>query len=93
MAGRKRHTPEQIVRKLRQGQELAAGGSDVAEIARQLGVSVPTYYAWRKQYGTMSIDDVQEFKDLKSENAMLKKLLAEAESEKAALREIAKGKF
>ena len=50
MAGRKRHTPEQIIRKLRHGDELAAKGIDVEEIARQLDVSVPTLYDWRKQY-------------------------------------------
>ena len=54
MAGRKRHTPEQIIRKLRQGDELAATGADVEEIVRQLDVSVPTLYNWRKQYGGMN---------------------------------------
>ena len=53
MAGRKRHTLEQIIRKLRHGDELAATGADVEEIARQLDVSVPTLYNWRKQYGGM----------------------------------------
>ncbi|ULD45128.1 transposase [Rhodococcus qingshengii] len=94
MAGRKRHTPEQIIRKLRHGDELAAKGTDVEEIARQLDVSVPTLYNWRKQYGGRTgADDAKEFKELKNENALLKKLLAEAELEKAALKEIAKGKF
>ncbi|MBY6382505.1 transposase [Rhodococcus erythropolis] len=80
-------------RKLRHGDELAAKGTDVEEIARQLDVSVPTLYNWRKQYGGMKADDAKEFKELKNENALLKKLLAEAELEKAALKEIAKGKF
>lgn len=93
MAGRNRHTPEQIIRKLRQGDELAAKGTDVEEIARQLDVSVPTLYNWRKQYGGMKADDAKEFKELKNENALLKRLLAEAELEKAALKEIAKGKL
>eukprot|EP01133_Synstelium_polycarpum_P023214 gene23214-27840_t len=82
-----------IIRKLRHGDELAAKGTDVEEIARQLDVSVPTLYNWRKQYGGMKADDAKEFKELKNENALLKKLLAEAELEKAALKEIAKGKF
>jgi len=60
MAGRKRHTPEQIIRKLRQGDELAAKGTDIEEIARQLDVSVPTLYNWRKQYGGMKADDAKE---------------------------------
>ncbi|OFV79280.1 transposase [Rhodococcus erythropolis] len=54
---------------------------------------MPTLYNWRKQYGGMKADDAKEFKDLKNENALLKKLLAEAELEKAALKEIARGKF
>ena len=90
MAGRKRHTPEQIIRKLRHGDELAATGADDEEIARQLDVSVPTLYNWRKQYGGMKADDAKEFNELKNENALLKKLLAEAELEKAALKEIAR---
>nr|WP_256938697.1 transposase [Rhodococcus qingshengii] len=76
-----------------QGDELAAKGTDIEEIARQLDVSVPTLYYWRKQYGGMKADDVKEFKELKNENVLLKKLLAEAELEKATLKEIAKGKF
>ena len=67
MAGRKRHTPEQIIRKLRHGDELAATGADDEEIARQLDVSVPTLYNWRKQYGGMKADDAKEFKELKNE--------------------------
>ncbi|MCE4267274.1 transposase [Rhodococcus globerulus] len=63
MAGRRRHTPEQIIRKLRQGDELAATGADVEEIARQLDVSVPTLYSWRKQYGGMKADDAKDFKE------------------------------
>ena len=90
MAGRKRHTSEQVIRKLRQGDELAAAAADVEEIARQLDVSVPTLYIWRKQYGGMKAEAAKEFKELKNEDALLKKLLAEAELEKAALREIAK---
>ncbi|MDF3319739.1 IS3 family transposase [Rhodococcus sp. C3V] len=93
MAGCKRHTPQQIIRKLCQGDELAASGADIEQIARQLDVSVPTLYNWRKQYGGMKADDAKEFKELKNENALLKKLLAEAELEKATLKEIARGKF
>ena len=93
MAGRKRHTPEQIIPKRRHGDELAATGTDIEEIARQLDVSVPTLYNWRKQYGGMKADDAKEFKELKNENALLKKLLAEAELEKAALKGNRSGKI
>ena len=82
--------PNRSSEKLRHGDELAATGADDEEIARQLDVSVPTLYNWRKQYGGMKADDAKEFKELKNENALLKKLLAEAELEKAALKEIAR---
>ncbi|MDV8071363.1 transposase [Rhodococcus sp. IEGM 1366] len=91
MAGAKRHTPERIIRKLRQGDELTAKGPDVEEIARQLDISAPTPNNWRKQYGDMKADDVKESKELENESAQLKRLFSEAELEKAALKEIAKG--
>ncbi|MGW8538481.1 transposase [Rhodococcus qingshengii] len=58
-----RHTPEQIIRKLHHGEELAATGADVEKIARQLDVSVPTLYNWREQYGGMKADDAKEFQE------------------------------
>jgi transposase-like protein len=90
MAGRRRHTPEQIIRKLRQGDELAATGADVEEIARQLDVSVPTLYSWRKLLRRHESRRRQRFQGTGNENALLKKLLAEAELVKAALKEIAR---
>ncbi|MCW4352588.1 IS3 family transposase [Hoyosella sp. YIM 151337] len=93
MAGRKRHTPEEIIRKLRKADELAARDTDVDEIARQLGISTATLYNWRKQYGGMKADDAKRLKELDAENKRLKRLLAEAELEKDALREIGQGKL
>lgn len=82
---RKRHTPEQVVRKLTEADRLLAQGADTAEVARQLGVSEQTYFRWRNQFGAL--------KELEKENARLKRLLADAELEKDALREIAEGNF
>lgn len=93
MATRKKHSPEEIVRKLQQADRLAAEGTTVAEICRQLQVAQPTYYKWRQQFAGMSVQDAKELKALREENARLKRLVAEAELEKLALREIAKGKF
>ncbi len=93
MATRKKHSPEEIVRKLQQADRLAAEGNTVAEICRQLQVAEPTYYKWRKQFAGMSVEDAKELKALREENARLKRLVAEAELEKLALKEIAKGKF
>ena len=93
MTTRKRHTPEQVVRKLTQADRLLAEGNDVADVCRELGVSEQTYYRWRNQFGGLKADDAKRLKDLERENATLKRLLADAELEKAALKEIASGNF
>jgi putative transposase len=90
---RRRHTPEQIVRKLREADRLLAEGQEVPEVAKHLEVSEATYHRWRTQYGGLKADDVRRLKELEGENARLKRLLAEAELEKDALRELAKGNF
>jgi transposase-like protein len=93
MAGRKRHSAEDIVRKLRRADELAAAGKTGEEIAADLGVSPATLYNWRRVYGGMDAGAAKELKELRKQNSRLKRLLAEAELEKDALREVAKGKF
>ncbi|QHD88374.1 IS3 family transposase (plasmid) [Gordonia sp. JH63] len=93
MAGRKRHSAEDIVRKLRRADELAAEGKNGEEIAADLEVSAATLYNWRRQYGGMDADAAKELKELREQNGRLKRLLADAELEKDALREIAKGKI
>jgi putative transposase len=92
MAGRKRHSAEDIVRKLRRADELAEGKTG-EEIAAELEVSSATLYNWRRTYGGMDVDAAKELKELREQNSRLKRLLAEAELEKDALREVAKGKF
>ena len=93
MANRKRHTPEQVVGELGQPDRMLADGTDVAAVCRQLGISEQTYYQWRNQYGKLKADDAKRLKDLEKQNATLKRLLAEAELEKAALKELAEGNF
>ena len=68
-------------------------GKDVADVCRELAVSEQTYYRWRNQFGGLKADDAEAAKDLERENAALKRLLADAELEKAALKEIARGNF
>ena len=89
----KRHSPEQVVRKLGQADRLLAGGADIAAVCRELGVSEQTYYRWRNQYGGLNAEDAKRLKELEKQNATLKRLLAEAELEKAALKELAEGDF
>ncbi|WP_155827027.1 IS3 family transposase [Jongsikchunia kroppenstedtii] len=93
MAGRKRHSAEDIVRKLRRSDELAAEGKGTEEIAAALEVSTQTLYNWRRSHGGMDVDAAKELKELRDQNSRLKRLLADAELEKDALREIAKGKI
>jgi transposase len=90
---RRRHTPEQIVRKLREADRLLAEGIEVPEVAKALEVSEPTYHRWRAQFGGMKADDVKRLKDLERENQTLKRIVADKELENVALREIAKGNF
>jgi putative transposase len=93
MSGRKKHSAEEIVRKLRRADELAAGGMTGEQVAADLGISPATLYSWRRAYGGMDADAAKELKELREQNQRLKRLLADAELEKDALREIAKGKW
>ena len=93
MTTRKRHTPEQVVRKLTQADRLLGEGKEVADVCRELQVSEQTYYRWRNQFGGLKADDAKKLKELERENATLKRLLADAQLEKAALEEIAQGNF
>jgi len=90
---RRRHTPEQVIRKLREADRLLAEGKDVAEVARHLEVSEQTYHRWRNQFGGMKADDVRRLKELEVENARLKRIVADKELENLALREVAKGNW
>ena len=89
----KRHTPEQIVRKLREADRLLAEGSDLDAVCRHLEVSVQTYQRWRSQFKAMRPEDVVRLKQLEKENARLKRLLAEKVLDNDMLREVARGNF
>src|SRR5215208_4110414 len=82
MTMRKRHTPEQVVRKLTQADRMLADGKDVADVCRELQVSEQTYYRWRNQFGGLKAEDAKRLKELERENSTLKRLLADAELEK-----------
>ena len=90
---RNRHTPEQIIRKLREADADLAGGISVPEICKKLGVAENTYYRWRNQYGGMKADEMKRLKDLERENTALKRIVADKELENLALREIARGNW
>ena len=90
---RRKHTPEQIIRKLREGDRLLGEGRSVGEVAKCLEVSEQTFHRWRHQYGGMKADDVRELKDLRRENATLKRIVADKELEVIALKEVSKGNW
>ena len=89
----RRHTPEQVVRKLREADRLLAEGTELVDVCRQLEISIQTYQRWRSQYKAMRPEDVVRLKQLEKENARLKRLLAEKELDNDMLREVARGNF
>ena len=92
MAG-KRDKPEEIVLKLRQVEVLQGQGSSIAEAVRQIGVTQPTYYRWRKDYGGMSRDQLKRLKELETENARLRRAVSDLTLDKMILTETARGNF
>ncbi len=90
---KRRHTPDQVVRKLREADRLLAEGKDVSEVAKHLEISEQTYHRWRNQYGGLKADDAKRLKELASENTALKRIVADKELEIDALKEIARGNF
>ena len=84
---RKQYKAEEIIHKLREAEVLAAQGHKPKEIARQIGVSVQTYYRWRKEYGGMDKSQAKRLKELERENARLKQLVADLSPDKSILEE------
>ena len=93
MAKRQRHTPEQILSKLREAEVKLAKGTEIAQVCKDLAITENTYYRSRREYGGMKVDQAKRLKELERENARLKRLLADAELDKAILKEAASGKY
>lgn len=90
---RRRHTPERVVRKLREADRLLGEGMDLPEVIKQLEVSEQTYFRWRNQFGGMKAEDVKRLKELEAENVRLKRIVADQALENQALKEISKGNW
>jgi transposase-like protein len=90
---RRQHTPEQIVRKLREADRMLGEGSSVVELCKQLMVTEQTYYRWRNQYGGMKADDAKRLKELEKENSRLKKIVADQALDIDILKEVNRGNF
>lgn len=90
---RKRYTPEQIIRHLRQAEVLSSQGRNVSEICREIGITENTYYRWRKEYGGMGVDQAKRLKELERENSRLKRAVADLTLDNLILKEASKGNF
>jgi len=90
---RRRHTPEQIIRKLREAERLLGEGKTIPEAAKALEISENTFHRWRNQYGGMKADDAKRLKELERENARLKTIVADQALENRALKEISRGNW
>ncbi len=91
--GRKRHTAEEIIGKLRTAEIELAKGLSMAEVVRKLGITEQTYYRWRKEYGGLRLDQAKRLKELEKENTRLKRLVADQALDNAILKEVSSGKF
>ena len=89
----KRHTPEQVINKLRQAEVAISAGRTVSEASRQIGVTEQTYYRWRNEYGGLRIDQVKRLKQLETENTRLKRAVADLTLDNQILKETAEGNF
>ena len=91
--GIKRHTPEEIVTKLRQVEVLAGQGMARIDAIRQISIAEQTYYRWRKRYGGMSKGQLKELKRLQKENERLRRAVSDLTLDKLILAEAARGNF
>ena len=93
MKKRKRHRPEQIIRKLREADAMLAAGREVEHVCQALEVSEATFHRWRNQYGGMKAQEMKRLKELEQENRRLKKLVADLTLDKDILKEAMEGNY
>ena len=90
---RTRHSPEQIVVKLRDADAMLATGASIGQICQKLQITEATFHRWRNQYGGMKATEAKRLKELEIENSRLKKLVADLSLDNAMLKEVAKGEW
>lgn len=90
---KKRYNAEDIIHKLREADVLLSQGINVSQVCKRIGVSDQTYYRWRKTYGGMKVDQAKRLKELETENARLKRAVADLTVDKLILKEVAEGKY
>ena len=91
--GKKRHTTEEIVNKLRQADVELAKGQTIAGACKLIGITDQTYFRWRKEYGGLKVDQAKRLKELEQENGKLKRLVAELSLDKQILQDVTRGNF
>ncbi len=89
----KRHTPEQIIRKLREADTMLVVGKTIGQIVQALEISEQTFHRWRQQYGGMKAEEAKRLKTLEQENKRLKKLVADLTLDKDILKEALEGNY
>jgi transposase len=89
----KKYTPEQIIRKLREGEALIGSGMNLDQVAKQLSIGLSTWHRWRAEYQKMTISEARRLKELESENRRLKKIVTNKELEIDMLKEVSRGNF
>ena len=90
---RRRHTPEQVVRKLAEGDKLLGQGQNIEEVTRYLEITESTWHRWRNQYGGMKADDAKRLKELEKENSRLKRIVADLTLDNDMLKELNRGNY
>ena len=90
---RKRHTPEQVIAKLREADAMLSGGASVGQVCQRLGVSEQTLSRWRNQYGGMKSGDAKRLKELEQENARLKRIVADQALDITMLKDLQQGNW
>lgn len=90
---RKRHSPEQVVKKLRDADAMLNAGKDVAAVLQALEISEATYHRWRTQYGGMKAEEAKRLKQLEDENKRLKQLVADQALDIQMLKHVAEGNW
>ena len=91
--GKKRYQPEQIIGYLREAEILLSKGSTIGQVCRKIGITEQTYYRWRKEYGSLSVNQAKRLKEVEKENVQLRKLVSDLSLDKAILKEVAEGKY
>jgi transposase-like protein len=90
---RKRHTTDEVIRKLREAETQLGAGARIADVCKKLGVSENTFHRWRARYGSMRPPEAKRLRELEKENTRLKKIVAEQAVDLSILREVARGNF